>query len=205
MRDARVDAYIAKRALFAREVLNHVRELMHLAVPEVEETVRWSMPFFELRGVILGNMAGFKEHCSVGLWGPEMAKIPGDDEIKSSEGMGKFGKITCLKDLPRDKVLVGYFKQAAGLIKSGERTTSLVRVAKKKVAAAQEIPAELMAALKKNKSARTTFDGFSPSCRREYAEWVAEAKRVETKEKRVAQAVEWMAEGKTRHWKYQDC
>lgn len=204
MRDARVDAYIAKSAPFAREVLTHVRELMHLAVPGVEETVKWSMPFFELKGVILGNMAGFKQHCSVGLWGPEMAKILGDDKSKSSEGMGKFGKITSLKDLPSDKVLMGYFKKAAGFITSGERTVSLVRVAKTTVPAVAGVPAELVAALKKNKAAQKTFDGFSPSCKREYVEWVAEAKRPETKEKRVVQAVEWMAEGKQRHWKYQN-
>ena len=204
-RDARVDAYIGKARPFAQPVLIHIRELMHKAAPDLNETVKWGMPFFELNGVILGNMAGFKEHCSLGLWGPEMHAILGNDGAKSNEAMGTFGRITSVKDLPAEKVLLGYFKQAAGFVTSGERTTSLVRKPKKAVKAAPEVPAELAAALKKNKLAAKVFEGFSPSCKREYVDWVAEAKREETKMKRVAQAVEWMAEGKSRNWKYENC
>ena len=204
-RDARVDAYIGKARPFAQPVLIHIRELMHKASPDVTETVKWGMPFFELNGVILGNMAAFKEHCSLGLWGPEMAAILGNDGAKSNEAMGTFGRIASVKDLPVEKVLLGYFKQAAGFVTSGERTTSLVRKPKKAVKAALEVPAELAAALKKNKLAAKVFEGFSPSCKREYVDWVVEAKREETKQKRVAQAVEWMAEGKSRNWKYENC
>jgi uncharacterized protein YdeI (YjbR/CyaY-like superfamily) len=204
-RDARVDAYIGKARPFAQPVLIHIRELMHKAAPDLNETVKWGMPFFELNGVILGNMAAFKEHCSLGLWGPEMAAILGNDGAKSNEAMGTFGRIANVKDLPAEKVLLGYFKQAAGFVTSGERTTSLVRKPKKVVKAAPEVPAELAAALKKNKLAAKVFEGFSPSCKREYADWVAEAKREETKAKRVAQAVEWIAEGKQRNWNYQNC
>jgi uncharacterized protein YdeI (YjbR/CyaY-like superfamily) len=204
-RDARVDAYIGKARPFAQPVLIHIRELMHKAAPDLNETVKWGMPFFELNGVILGNMAAFKEHCSLGLWGPEMAAILGNDGAKSNEAMGTFGRIASVKDLPAEKVLLGYFKQAAGFVTSGERTTSLVRKPKKAVKAPAEIPAELAAALKKNKLAAKVFEGFSPSCKREYVDWVVEAKRDETKMKRVAQAVEWMAEGKSRNWKYENC
>jgi uncharacterized protein YdeI (YjbR/CyaY-like superfamily) len=200
-----VDAYIGKARPFAQPVLIHVRELMHKASPDVMETVKWGMPFFELNGVILGNMAAFKEHCSLGLWGPEMHAILGNDGAKSNEAMGTFGRIASVKDLPAEKVLLGYFKQAAGFVTSGERTTSLVRKPKKAFKAAPEVPAELAAALKKNKLAAKVFEGFSPSCKREYVDWVAEAKREETKMKRVAQAVEWMAEGKSRNWKYENC
>jgi uncharacterized protein YdeI (YjbR/CyaY-like superfamily) len=204
-RDARVDAYIGKARPFAQPVLIHIRELMHKAAPDLNETVKWGMPFFELNGVILGNMAAFKEHCSLGLWGPEMAAILGNDGAKSNEAMGTFGRIASVKDLPAEKVLLGYFKQAAGFVTSGERTTSLVRKPKKAVKAPPEVPAELAAALKKNKQAAKVFEGFSPSCKREYVDWVVEAKRDETKMKRVAQAVEWMAEGKSRNWKYENC
>ena len=204
-RDARVDAYIGKARPFAQPVLIHIRELMHKAAPDLNETVKWGMPFFELNGVILGNMAAFKEHCSLGLWGPEMAAILGNDGAKSNEAMGTFGRIASVKDLPAEKVLLGYFKQAAGFVTSGERTTSLVRKPKKAVKAPPEVPAELAAALKKNKLAAKVFEGFSPSCKREYVDWVAEAKRDETKQKRVTQAVEWMAEGKSRNWKYENC
>jgi uncharacterized protein YdeI (YjbR/CyaY-like superfamily) len=203
--DGCVDAYIEKTAPFAREVLSHLRELLHTACPGVEETMKWSMPFFELNGVILANMAAFKAHCSVGVWGPEMAAVLRADGLSDAEGMGKFGKITGLQDLPSDKVMLGYFRQAAGFVLRGGRTTSMARPAKKTAKSAPEIPLELIAALKKNKTAAKVFNDFSPSCKREYAEWIDEAKRAETKEKRVTQAVEWIAEGKTLHWKFKDC
>jgi uncharacterized protein YdhG (YjbR/CyaY superfamily) len=207
-RDARVDAYIGKARPFAQPILNHVRESMHKACPEVDETIKWGMPFFELNGIILGNVAAFKEHCSLGLWGPEMAAIigMGNDGAKSNEAMGTFGRVASVKDLPGDKALLGYLRQAAGFVLRGERKTSLVRPVARKAAKVDVVaPAELTAALKKNKAAAKVFAEFSPSCKKEYTEWISEAKRDETKLKRVAQAVEWIAEGKQRHWKYQNC
>jgi uncharacterized protein YdeI (YjbR/CyaY-like superfamily) len=200
----KVDAYIAKSQPFAQPILSHVRELVHKACPEVEEQIKWSMPFFTLRGVILGHMAAFKQHCAVGLWGPEMNAILNEAGLHSENGMGSLGKITSLKDLPADKKMLGYYRQAAELILSGQRTKSLERTPKP-AKPATEVPIELSAALKKNKVAAKVFAEFSPSCKREYVEWIAEAKRAETKEKRVAQAVEWIAEGKQRNWKYQNC
>jgi uncharacterized protein YdeI (YjbR/CyaY-like superfamily) len=197
--------YIAKARPFAQPILTHLRELIHKACPEVDETIKWSMPFFQLNGVILANAAAFKEHCSLGIWGPEMKKIlAADGMVKAEEGMGGFGRITSLRDLPPDEVLLGYFRQAATFVASGERTKSYVRPPKA-AKPSPEVPTELAAALKKNKAATKVFDGFTPSCQREYVEWINEAKRPETKEKRVAQAVEWIAEGKQRNWKYQNC
>lgn len=200
----KVDAYIAKAQPFAQPILTHLRELVHKSCPDVEEAIKWGMPFFQVRGVILGHIAGFKQHCVVGFWGPELRSILAADGLEESGAMGSLGKIASLKDLPSDKALMGYYRQAAGLVASGERTKSFVRFAKEKKAA-PEVPAELTAALKKNKAAAKVFQGFSVSCQREYTDWVAEAKRPETKEKRVAQAVEWIAEGKSRNWKYQNC
>jgi uncharacterized protein YdeI (YjbR/CyaY-like superfamily) len=200
----KVDAYIAKSQPFAQPILTHVRELVHKACPDVEEQIKWSMPFFVLRGVILGHMAAFKQHCAVGLWGPEMNAILNEAGLHSENGMGSLGKITTLKDLPPDKQMLGYYRHAAELILSGQRTKSLERTAKS-VKLAPEIPSELAAALKKNKVAAKVFAGFSASCKRGYTDWIAEAKRAETKDKRVAQAVEWIAEGKQRNWKYQNC
>jgi uncharacterized protein YdeI (YjbR/CyaY-like superfamily) len=200
----KVDAYIAKAQPFAQPILSHIRELAHKACPDVEEEIKWSMPFFVLRGVILGHMAAFKQHCAMGLWGPEMNAILNADGLHSEDGMGSLGKITSLKDLPSDKKLLDYYRQAAGFIASGQRTKSLVRTKKSKKPA-PEIPTELAAALKKNKAAAKVFAGFSPSCQREYADWITEAKRPETREKRIVTAIEWIAEGKQRNWKYQNC
>ena len=200
----KVDAYIAKAQPFAQPILTHIRELVHKACPEIEEAIKWSMPFFVVRGVVLGHMAAFKQHCAIGLWGPEMNAILNEAGLHSENGMGSLGKITSLKDLPADKKMLGYYRHAAELIVSGQRTKSLVRT-KKSVKPAAEVPSELSAALKKNKAAAKVFAAFSPSCKREYADWIADAKRPETKEKRVAQAVDWIAEGKQRNWKYQTC
>jgi uncharacterized protein YdeI (YjbR/CyaY-like superfamily) len=200
----KVDAYIAKAQPFAKPILSHVRELAHKACPDVEEEMKWSMPFFTLQGVILGHMAAFKQHCAVGFWGPEMKAILNEDGVLSETGMGVLGKITSPKDLPPDKKLLTYYRQAAGFVATGQRTKSLVRPAKAKKPPL-ETPKELAAALKKNKAAAKVYAAFSPSCQREYNEWIGEAKRPETRDKRVATAIEWMAEGKQRHWKYQNC
>jgi len=199
---SKVDAYIEKAAPFAQPVLEHLRELVHKACPDVEEAIKWSMPFFVYKGQILGNMAAFKAHCSFGLWGGEVSAVMRKDGVLSDDGMGKLGKITSLKDLPSDKAMLGYIKQAVAFVEDGGKTMQR----KPTVAKAEpEVPAELSAALKKSKAASATFMAFSPSCRREYVEWIAEAKRPETRDKRVVQAVEWMAEGKQRNWKYQNC
>jgi uncharacterized protein YdeI (YjbR/CyaY-like superfamily) len=202
MQDARVDAYIAKAAPFAQPILDHLRMLVHKACPEVEETIKWGFPFFMYRGIVLSNMSAFKAHCSFGLWGPEIRAVLAKDGLSPSNSAMSFGRITRIEELPKDKALLGYLRQAAGFIATGERTTSISRL-KKTPKAAIKMPAELAALLKKNKAAAKMFAEFSPSCKREYVEWVTEAKRPETRDRRIVQAIEWIAEGKTRNWKYQ--
>jgi uncharacterized protein YdeI (YjbR/CyaY-like superfamily) len=204
-RDPRVDAYIAKAKPFAQPILTHLRESFHRAAPEVEEAIKWSMPFFVMNGVILGNMAGFKEHCSLGLWGGAMSENLKAAGIDSNAGMGKFGRIAGLKDLPPKKQLDDLIREAARLIVDGERTQSIERPTQKKAARAVVVPDELAMALKKNKSAAMHFEAMTATCRREYAEWIGEAKQKATRDRRVTQAVEWIAEGKKRNWKYQNC
>ena len=200
--NAAVDAYIAKSAPFAQPILIHLREAVHEGAPKVEEAIKWSRPFFMYRGVILGNISAFKEHCSFGLWGTEIATILLADGIASSEGMGTFGRIASLKDLPPRKKLLSYIKQAAKMIDEGVRTKSLSM--RPKVAKAPlEVPEGLIAALKKNKAAAKKFEAMSPSCRREYSQWIAEAKREVTRDSRIATALGWIAEGKSRNWKYE--
>jgi uncharacterized protein YdeI (YjbR/CyaY-like superfamily) len=203
MQDARVDAYLAKAAPFAQPVLKYLRALVHKACPGVEETIKWGFPFFMYRGIVLANMSAFKAHCSFGLWGPEIRAVLVKDGFEPSNSAGSFGRITGIEDLPKEKALLGYLRQAAGFIASGERTTSLTPKPKKKAKPALEMPAEFTAALKKSKAAAKEFEAFSPSCKREYVQWIAEAKRPETRDRRIEQAVEWIAEGKSRNWKYQ--
>jgi uncharacterized protein YdeI (YjbR/CyaY-like superfamily) len=199
-----IDLYIAKAAPFAQPILRHLRETIHAAVPGVEEAVKWSMPFFVYKGIILGNMAAFKAHCSFGLWKENVQPLLKEGVEKRGEGMGSFGKLTSVADLPGDRELKALLKEAARKIDAGERTKNWVRPVKKAVAEV-EVPAALAAALKKNKAAAKHFAGMSPSCRREYCQWIGEAKRDETREKRVATAMEWIAEGKQRNWKYESC
>jgi uncharacterized protein YdeI (YjbR/CyaY-like superfamily) len=198
----KVDAYIAKAAPFAQPVLERLRELIHKGCPDVVEEIKWSMPFFVYKGQILSNIAAFKAHCSFNLWGGEVSAAMRKDGVLSGEGLGKLGKIASVKELPSNKQMIGYVKQSAAFIDDGGKT---MPKRTKAVKAEAEVPAELTAALKKNKAAGAMFAAFSPGCRREYVDWIAEAKRQETKEKRVAQAVEWMADGKQRNWKYQNC
>ena len=203
----RVDAYVAKVQPFAQPILWHLRDLVHKGCPEVEETIKWSRPFFEYRGAILFSMSGFKEHCSFGFWGVEIGTVLREAKVLQEGGMGSLGRITTIKDLPPDKQMLGWIRQAAGFVASGNYTSPIAasnRVVKAPKAAV-EAPAEFTAALKKNKKAATVFAAFSPSCKREYVEWIADAKRAETREKRIASAIEWIAEGNQRNWKYQNC
>ena len=200
-----VDKYIASAPTFAQPILTHIRELVHNALPDVEEGIKWSMPFFIYRGLMLGNMAAFKQHCSFGLWGREAAADLRADGVYSREAMGVLGKLTSLKDLPSDRELANYFRTAAAAIDTGARTTNYSRAKPTAPKPPPEVPASLAAALKKNKAAATQFAAMPPGCQREYCEWIAEAKRDETRDKRVATAVEWIADGKRRNWKYETC
>ena len=198
----KVDAYIAKAKPFAQPILEHLRELMHKACPDVEESIKWNMPFFEYKGAILGNMSGFREHCSFGFWGREIGAVLREAGMTPENGANALGRIASVKDLPPDRKMLGWIRQAAAFVDSGEYTSPMAarsRVVKPEA----KVPPELAAALKKNKKAAAVFADFSPSCRREYIEWITEAKRDETRTKRIATAVEWIAEGKQRNWKYQ--
>lgn len=196
-RDPRIDAYIEKSAPFAQPILEHLRDVVHSACPDVEETIKWSSPHFDYKGMMCG-MSSFKEHCAFGFW---KGKLIVGANGKSAEAMGNFGRITSLKDLPPRKLLLGYVKEAMRLNDEG------IAVVKPKATSKPEaaVPADLSAALKKNKAARVTFEGFSSSQRREYVEWITEAKTDATRLRRLEQAVVWMAEGKIRNWKYVNC
>jgi len=193
--DPRIDAYIAKSADFARPLLAQVRQLVHAACPEVEETLKWGMPSFTWRGKILCGMAAFKQHMTLWFW--QGRAIVGDD--KGDEAMGQFGRITKKSDLPGKRELAGYVKQAMARVEAGALLPPKKKPAPK---AALPVPDDLTAALRKNAKARATFEGFAPGYRRDYIEWIVEAKREDTRQRRVAQTVEWLAEGKTRNWKY---
>jgi len=197
-RDPRVDAYIAKSADFAQPILTHLRDVVHATCPDVQETMKWSMPFFDYHGVMC-NMAAFKQHATFGFW--KGALIPGlaPNSNNGGESMGNLGRLTSVKDLPSRKVLAGYVKEAMRLNEEGIAT----KKPKKAPRPEAKVPSDLAAALKKNRKAASTFESFPPSHRREYVEWITEAKREETRAKRVAQAVEWLAEGKARNWKYE--
>lgn len=195
-RDPRIDAYIAKAEPFARPILEHLRARVHEACPDADETIKWGMPFFVSAGAPLCHMAAFKRHAAFGFW--RHVEVMGCE--RPAEGMGSFGKLASLDDLPAKRTLATLLKRAAALNASG---TKPVRAAAKKTPASPpELPADFAAALAGAPAARRTWDAFSPSHRREYLEWILEAKRDETRAKRIAQAVEWLAEGKPRNWKY---
>src|ERR1700722_8100812 len=176
----RVDAYLAKVPPFARPIMAHLRNLVHRACPEVEETIKWSRPFFEYRGVILCNMSAFKEHCSFGFWGEEIAAVVREAAVLERDAMGSLGRITSVGDLPSDKQMLGWIRQAAAFVDSGQYTSPIAarRKVVKSPKPATEMPAEWASALQKNKKAAAVFAAFSPSCKREYIDWISDAKRV---------------------------
>ena len=196
-KDPRVDAYIAKSAEFAKPILNHLRKIVHAGCPEVVETLKWSMPHFDYKGVMCG-MAAFKQHCAFGFWKESLIFDP--DKIGEKTAMGSFGCIKSLKNLPNEKTLIGYVKKAAALNEAGIKAPGRTKPKKREPLA---VPADFSAALKRNAKARKSFEAFAPSKRREYLEWVTEAKQDKTRNERLATSIKWLAEGKSRHWKYQ--
>lgn len=196
-RDGRVDEYISKSADFAKPVLIHIRELMNKTCPGVEETMKWGFPHFDYKGMLC-HMASFKHHCAFGFWKAELMKDKTlMQNAKSETAMGHLGKITSLNDLPADKKLISYIKEAVKLNDDGVKLPPRKK-SKKEIA----VPDYFIKALKKNKTALKTFENFSPSHKKEYIEWIAEAKTEETRSRRITTAIEWMTEGKSRNWKY---
>ena len=193
--DPRIDAYIAQAAGFAQPILAHARAVVHEACPQGEETVKWGMPTFQYGGRILCSMAAFKQHASFGFW--QHAQVM---ETGERTGMGSFGKMTTVRDFPARRTLVSLIRKAMALIDAGAKpgTTRTPRATKP----ALRVPADLRDALAGNAAAKKSFDGFSPSARRDYIEWITDAKRAETRTRRLEQAIAWLAEGKTRNWKY---
>jgi uncharacterized protein YdeI (YjbR/CyaY-like superfamily) len=196
--DPRIDAYIEKSADFARPVLTHLRKLIHKACPDVTETLKWSMPSFEFKGILCG-FAAFKRHCTFGFW--KQSLMESDAFPKNKTAMGSFGRITSLDDLPSDKVMIGLIHQAMELNENG------VKVARKPKSTSKEltVPLDLTKALSKNKTAKAAFEKFSYSHKKEYVEWIEEARTEPTRNKRLATTVEWLSEGKSRNWKYEKC
>jgi len=192
-RDSRVDAYIAKSADFAKPILKYIRDVVHAAVPDVEETMKWSFPHFDYKGIMC-SMAAFKEHCVFGFWKAPL--VLGD--LGNREAMGHFGRLMTVKDLPAKKEFIALVKKAAQLNEKGVKLARPKRAPRKEV----DTPDDLAAALKKDKKAQSTYEKFTPGHRHEYVEWISEAKTKETRQRRLDQAVEWMSEGKARNWKY---
>ena len=195
--DPRVDAYIERQAEFARPILAHLRAAVHSACSEAGETLKWGMPTFMYKGEILATMAAFKEHATFGFWRGSL--VVGDSEGQQA-AMGQFGRLRTVADLPEPEVLAQLIRKAMALADAGVKP---VRNRARK--AEIDMPEDFSAALAVHERASATFAGFPPSCRREYLEWITEAKRAETRAKRIAQAVEWLAEGKKRNWKYENC
>ena len=195
-KDPRIDAYIAKSADFAKPILKHLRKVVHAGCPQVEETIKWSMPHFDYKGVMCG-MAAFKEHCAFGFWKGDL--VLDRENTPEKSGMGSFGLIKSLKDLPSERTLIGYVKKAAALNAAGIKAPGRAQPKKR---APIPVPDYFAAALNKNSKARKTFESFPPSHRREYLEWITEAKREQTRNERMATAIKWLAEGKSRNWKY---
>lgn len=192
--DNRIDAYVERSAEFARPILSHLRKLVHKACPDVEETIKWGSPHFDYKGSLAG-MASFKEHCAFGFWKHSLL----DQKELNRDAMGSFGRITSKKDLPSDKAVISLIHQAMELNEKG------VKVAKRPAAPKKElvVPDYLTKALAKNKKAKAAFENFSYSHRKEYIEWITEAKTEPTRNKRLATTVEWLSEGKSRNWKYE--
>ena len=198
--DSRIDEYISKSAEFAKPILNHLRSLIHQASPQISETIKWGFPHFDYKGTVCG-MASFKQHCALGFWKGSLLKD--EHQIlqkESSEAMGQFGRIQALSDLPEDGIIISFILQAVEL---NEKGVKLVKKPKPVTDNALEVPSYLREELEKHDQALLNFNNFSNSHRKEYIQWLEEAKTEATRTKRLATAIEWLSQGKGRNWKYE--
>ena len=196
-----IDAYISKSADFAKPILNHIRELVHKTCPGVEEKMKWSFPHFDYKGEMMCSMAAFKQHAVFGFWKAALMKDPVLVETAKSEvAMGHLGRLTSVKDLPADKKMVAWIKEAMLLNDKGIKLAAKPKAADKKELI---IPDYFITVLAKNKKAKQVFEGFAYSHKKEYVQWITEAKTEDTRNKRMATALEWLSEGKNRNWKYE--
>jgi hypothetical protein len=194
-KDPHIDAYIEQAAPYAQPVLKRLRLLVHRACPGVIETMKWSNPAFEYHGLLAG-VAAFKSYCTFGLWKDKLVRARGG--ASAAKVLDAAGKLASVDDFPDEAALGQLIKLAASLNEQGVREVRKKRTPKGPV----EVPDDLKKALEKNKKAKKTFEGFSPSNKREYVEWIVEAKQPATRLRRLEQAIVWMAEGKVRMWKY---
>ena len=197
-KDPHIDAYIAKAEPFAQPILKHLRKLIHATCPEAQETIKWSFASFGYKGSFC-SMAAFKQHCAFGFWKAALMKDNKKLEANQESAMGHLGKITSLKDLPSDKILIGYIKEA---MKFNENGVKLPPPKKITDAKPLPVPPYFKTVLSKNKKAKEFFENFAPGQKKEYILWLTEAKTEETRIKRMEQAIEWISEGKIRNWKY---
>jgi uncharacterized protein YdeI (YjbR/CyaY-like superfamily) len=197
-RSKEFDEYIAKSAKFAQPILKKMRDLFHQACPQIEEKMKWSFPHFEYKGIV-GSIVAFKNHVSFGFWKAKLMSDPHHLFVENSDSPMNMSKLTDVSQLPSDQVLLGYIREAVTLNEQGAK---LPARPKKPRQEELKMPDYFMAELKKNKKALAVFEKFSPSNKREYVEWLTEAKQDATREKRLATAIEWIAQGKPRNWKY---
>ena len=195
-RDPRIDAYIAKKAAFARTILTHFRTLVHEADPDVIETLKWGHPTFMHDGIVCG-MAAFQEHCAFNFWKGSM--IVDRSGTTAEKAMGQFGRVTRIADLPAKSVLKRYVREGVRLNQEGVKPDRSRRPVRKPL----PVPDDLAGALRRHRAARDTFERLSPSQQRDYIEWITEAKREATRATRLATTLEWLAQGKHRNWKYE--
>jgi len=198
-KDPRVDTYIEHSADFAKPILKHLRKLVHAGCPEVEETIKWKFPTFMYKGMLCG-FASFKQHCTFGFWKHELL-FGKEGTVTNGDAMGQFGRVTSVTELPKDDVLLRYIKEAARLNDQGIKLPR----SKPKPRKPLVVPSYLKAALQKSSKARETFENFSYSHKKEYVEWLTEAKTEETRKRRLRTTIEWLSQGKARNWKYMNC
>lgn len=203
IKEKKIDAYIAKSADFAKPILNHIRELVHKTCPDAEEKVKWGMPFFDYKGEMLCHMASFKQHAVMGFWKASLMKDPIlVENAKSETAMGHLGRITSLKDMPSDKKITGWIKEAMELNDKGIKLPAKEKPTEKEKKELT-VPDYFTKALAKNKKAKQVFENFAYFHKKEYLMWITEAKTEETRNKRMETTLEWLAEGKSRLWKYE--
>jgi uncharacterized protein YdeI (YjbR/CyaY-like superfamily) len=198
-RQSKFEAYADQLPDFAIPIFGHLRALVHATCPQVSEEVKWSIPHFVHGGENLCIFAAYAKHCSFSF---AKDSLMADPRLKSSAARPAakrfMGRLTTLSDLPPDDDLAAWIAEAMSLNDRGIKLPPRQSDGSKPV----EVPQAFTDALAANPAAKAVFDTKSPSFRKEYNVWIGDAKTDATRQKRIGEALTWIAEGKGRFWKY---
>jgi hypothetical protein len=202
--NAQVTAYAAAMPAYAQPIFAHLRALIHTTCPDTDEAIKWSIPHFERDGDYLCIFAASPGHASFTFYKQQLMSDPRLRDNLNLPAIKRFmGRLTSLSDLPDDATLAAMLQEAADLNARGVRLPDRAPKTPPVIDMPSAVATAVATALAANPAAQAVWDAKSAAWRKDYLVWITAAKTDPTRDARIAEALDWIADGKARFWKYQ--